>query len=101
MFEAENPTKARHIFADVTVKKLGDALVLHKNDRPCNCPFRNPVLMPGKIHGTAEVQVPACSNECQFFALIERADPNDGGKFYEAFLSCAGAGLSFYVNEIL
>lgn len=92
----------QQIEAKMEAKRMGKTVALHKNGEPCSCPFRNPVIAPGKIHGTNEMQIPACSNACQFFALIEHSDKADpiSPNFYEVYLGCAGAGQSFYVDQI-
>jgi hypothetical protein len=43
--------------------------VLMKNDQVCQCPFRNPVILPSKIHGQIEMRPPVCSTACQFFTV--------------------------------
>lgn len=90
-----------------TLHEQGENYVLKKNGQFCQCPYRSPQLMPGKIHGTAELQVPTCSNACQFFNIITHFGTDklsDEKPLTEVYLTCSG-GVSFLIqnesNELL
>ena len=85
-----------------SLKSNLDTVILEKNGQVCSCPFRTPQLVPGKIHGTAEMQIPACSNACQFFNIITHThQPEaecDPVEAIEVYLSCNG-GVSFLIQN--
>ena len=45
--------------------------VLHFDNTPVNCIYRNPVALPGSIPGTVNINVPICGSNCPFFNVNE------------------------------
>jgi hypothetical protein len=67
-----------------------DVIVLHVNDKPVQCPFRNPYPIPHAITGRVDFNVPLCSNDCQFFNLVGLEDQTTGEKIETVFFDCVG-----------
>lgn len=102
-------TKKNSKLADnfFTLHEQGENYVLKKNGQFCQCPFRSPQVVPGKIHGTAELQILTCSNACQFFNIITHYGTDNKAEekeMVEVYLTCSG-GVSFLIqnesNELL
>lgn len=99
--ETTNNKNREQLHAKFSLVKTGASFALKKNGEFCQCPFRTPQIVPGKIHGSAEMQIPICSNACQFFNIYEYQDFNrvlGVQSFTEVFLSCS-QGNSFNVTN--
>jgi len=74
----------------LTVKELNGVKVLHLNDKPAQCPFRNPFPMPHEITGRVEFILPICGENCQFFNLVTLSDSVTGEKTETVYFDCVG-----------
>ena len=56
-----------------SIQKIGDKEILCKNDKPCVCPFRNPVPVPTKtLHGAGITMMDLpCSTDCPLLLIEE------------------------------
>lgn len=99
--ETTSTTNRKQLHAKFSLVNTGSGFALKKNGEFCQCPFRTPQIVPGKIHGTAEMQIPVCSSACQFFNIYqyEHNELNvEPERFTEVFLSCS-QGNSFSVTN--
>lgn len=54
------------------IAEINGVLTLTKFGQPCECPFRNPVILPHpQINGQAVVVQPQCNERCQFFYVVD------------------------------
>lgn len=65
--------------------------VLHFEETPVNCIYRNPVALPGSIPGTVNINVPVCGSNCPFFNLNK-----EEGKLY---FGCTKSEISVLFEE--
>ena len=59
-----------------------------------NCPFRNPLILPGRIAGQLNVQPIPCSNDCPLFNYHDSGDNISG----MVKLSCANSPMLIMVE---
>lgn len=53
---------------NLDIAEINGILTLTKFGQPCECPFRNPVILPHpQINGQAVVVQPQCNERCQFW----------------------------------
>lgn len=73
----------------LTVKELNGVKVLHLNDKPAQCPFRNPFPMPHPITGRVDFNLPICGDDCQFFNF-HHISTQDGQTLNAVYFDCTG-----------
>jgi hypothetical protein len=71
-----------------SVKEINDVVVLHVNDKPAQCPFRNPYPTPNILTSRVDFNVPICSNDCQFFNYVSYGDNFNEEQIETVFLDC-------------
>lgn len=54
------------------------------------CPFRNPVLLPGRVQGSIEIQHIPCSSNCALFSYHENS----------AVLKCTGNDVHIHIETV-
>jgi hypothetical protein len=57
-----------------SIKTMGDKDILCKNDKPCICPFRNPIHVPTKTlqgNGLTMMDIP-CSTDCPLLLVDDK-----------------------------
>jgi len=73
-----------------SLTKVDNQFALAKSGNICRCPFRAPVLVPGKLLNSAAIEVPVCGNACQFFNVYEHRN-NAGETLTEVFFDCTNS----------
>jgi hypothetical protein len=63
-----------------TLKEINGALTLVVDDTPLQCAIIPPLLVPGRLAGTAEYQVRPCCELCPLFKVTIENDTDDYGE---------------------
>jgi len=62
-----------NIQQEYTLQEQNNIFYLKTNGNPMICPFRNPIMIPGKLQGQITYQYLGCSSLCPKFSIHENS----------------------------